>query len=41
MRRYEKSALDFIEFIKSKNVELAVIFEKTINDLIEKYSVGK
>jgi hypothetical protein len=38
MYRYEKSALDFIEWIKSKNVELADTFEKTMNDLIEKYS---
>lgn len=37
MCRYEKTPLDFIKMMKSKNIELGELFEKTINDLIDKY----
>ena len=39
MARYDKSALEFIEFIKTKNIELAKTSEKVINNLFEKYPV--
>lgn len=41
MCRYEKTPLDFFEWIKSKDLELARAFEKTINDLINKHSCAR
>lgn len=37
MHRYEKDPMDFIEWIKSTNVALALEFENTMNGLIAKH----